>query len=296
SDTITTSYDVYRTSDPNAAWNASTYIGSSVGSNYSGVVNDSGLNPSTTYYYYIFSVAGYSGPNNSAPVKISVATLPSAQIPQGSISLSADSASVSAGSSVTITATINNLPACSNPYTVWGDGTIFGTPNGCSTTGTLISSRQISQGHTYPTAGTFYVTLSVGNVVSNQIVVNVTAAAVATPDPVITNFLIAGQTTATVNSGASVGLTFSSTNAASYKILFQCPANVAIPDAGGNNMCRSGESDAIQFPLTGSLQTAIFNMTASNQQVNVTLYALRSNGSSSNSVTRAITVHPQPGF
>ena len=146
---------------------------SNVGSSYSGSVNDSGLAPSTTYFYYIFSVAGYSGPNNSSPVKISVTT---------------------------------------------------------------------------------------------------TAAPVATPDPLITSFLVGGQTTATVNSGSSVGLTFSGTNVASYKLFLQCPANVAIPDASGNNLCRSGESDALPFPPTGSIQITPFNMSSGDRAVNATLF------------------------
>ncbi|MDO8493414.1 MAG: PKD domain-containing protein [bacterium] len=117
------------------------------------------------------------------------------------------------------------------------------------------------------------------------------------PDPVITSFMIDGQTTPTVPSGALMTVSYSGTNVASYKLFLSCSANVMVSDLNtGANLCRTSQNDAISINGSGTFQFAVYNLNNGDRIVSATLLALRSNGTLSNSLTRNITVHAQPGF
>jgi hypothetical protein len=118
-----------------------------------------------------------------------------------------------------------------------------------------------------------------------------------TPDPIITSFNINNQISPLVPSGQMLNLSYTGSNIVSYKLFVSCPANVAATDqSNSSNLCRTSQSDAFTVSTSGSYQMAIYNMNGTSQNVIVALLAFRSNGSLSHSITRTISVSPQPGF
>ncbi len=155
---------------------------------------------------------------------------------------------------------------------------------------------------------------TVSNSVTRNIIVHGTAPVVSptpTPTPVpppapnpapvtdaaITSYLINGQTSPTAASGSMLNLSYAGSNVASYKIFIQCPPNVMVPDPNtGANLCRTSQSSAVSISNSGSYTFAIYNMNNGDQTIPVMLMAFRSDGTLSNTVTRSIIVHAQPGF